>query len=142
MQKAKKGDQVAVHYTGTFTDGEVFDSSAGGDPLRFELGGGQMIAGFDKAVFDMAVGEKKTVTLQPEEAYGNHDPSLIQVCARNMFPADVELKEGMMFHARLENNSMIPVRVSAVEGETVIIDANPPMAGQTLIFEIELVEIA
>ncbi|MDL2286136.1 peptidylprolyl isomerase [Desulfococcaceae bacterium OttesenSCG-928-F15] len=141
MQKAKKGDQVAVHYTGTFLDGEVFDSSRGRDPLGFELGGGQMIAGFDAAVLGMAVGETKTVTLAPEEAYGAHQPSLVQVCGRNMFPADMELKVDMVFQARLENNQMIPVRISDIQGETVTIDANPPMAGKTLVFEIELVTI-
>lgn len=141
MQKAKKGDQVAVHYTGTFLNGDVFDSSRDRDPLSFKLGNGQMIAGFDAAVHGMAIGEKKTVTLAPEEAYGNHDPSLVQVCSRDMFPEGMELKPDMLFQARLADDKTIPVRITSLEGETVTIDANPPMAGKTLIFDIELVEI-
>ncbi|MCW7754998.1 peptidylprolyl isomerase [Desulfobotulus sp. H1] len=142
MRKAEKGDQVQVHYTGTFPEGEVFDSSAGKEPLRFELGGGQMIPGFDAAVHGMAVGEKKTITLPPEEAYGPSNPELVAVYEKSLFPEGMELEEGMLLESRMEDGTVIPIRIAAIDGENVTVDANFPMAGKTLVFNLELVSIS
>ncbi|MDY0163795.1 peptidylprolyl isomerase [Desulfobotulus sp.] len=142
MRKAEKGDRVQVHYTGKFPEGEVFDSSEGRSPLSFELGGGQMIPGFDAAVLGMSVGEKKSVTLLPEEAYGPHNPDLVAVYEKSLFPEGMEIQEGMILESRMEDGTVIPIRIAAIEGENVTVDANFPMAGKTLVFDLELVSIA
>lgn len=142
MRKAEKGDQVQVHYTGRFPEGEVFDSSEGRDPLAFEVGAGRMIAGFDAAVLGMAVGEKKTITLQPEEAYGPRNPELVAVYQKSMFPAEIEIEVGMMLQSQMPDGAVIPIQITAIDGDDVTVDANPPMAGKVLEFAIELVAIA
>lgn len=141
MSKATKGSKVSVHYTGTLEDGEVFDSSLDREPLQFEVGAGQMIPGFDAAVEGMAVGEKKTVTLPPEEAYGERNDAMTQEVPRDRMPEGYTPSVGDQLQAGTPGGAMI-VTVTAVTDDTVTIDANHRLAGKTLIFEIELVEIA
>lgn len=129
------GDTVNVHYRGTLDTGEEFDSSAGGDPLRFEVGAGQMIPGFDSAVLGMTEGEKKTVRLEPEDAYGQRRDDLLITVPAEQAPEGLEVGQQVF----LDNS--IPALVVGVTDEEVTIDANHQLAGQALIFEIELVSI-
>lgn len=133
----KEGDTVKVHYTGTLEDGSQFDSSQGKDPLEFVVGGGQMIAGFDKGVLGMTVGEKKSITLGPEDAYGYPSDERIMEVDKSNFPPDLQLEVGM----ELSGPGGFPVKVMEITDSAVTIDANHPLAGKTLIFELELVEI-
>jgi len=133
----KDGDTVKVHYTGTLEDGTQFDSSVGRDPIEFVVGSGQMIGGFDKGVVGMKVGEKKTITLTPEDAYGYPSDERIMEVEKSNFPPDLALEVGM----ELSGPGGFPVKVMAITDSIVTIDANHPMAGKTLTFELELVEI-
>ena len=141
MDKAKKGDSVKVHYKGTLTSGEQFDSSEGRAPLEFVVGAGQMIAGFDKAIPGMAVGEKKTINIAPADAYGEkNDDAIIEFPKANI-PPDMKLEPGMQLQLRNEAGHPVPVTVTEVKDDVVILDANHHLAGKELIFDIELVEI-
>lgn len=141
MSKATKGDKVSVHYTGKLENGEVFDSSVQREPLQFEVGAGQMIPGFDAAVEGMEVGEKKTVSLPPAEAYGERKEDMTQEVPRDRMPEDYSPSVGDQLQVGTPGGAMI-VTVAAVSEDSVTIDANHRLAGETLIFEIELVEIA
>jgi len=141
MTKAKKGDQVKVHYTGTLSDGSVFDSSTGREPLSFTLGGGQMIPGFDEAVHGMEVGEEKTVTLAPEKAYGPRYKELVMDIPLNQVPDDIDPEVGQRLQLVNENNEEVVAVITEVSDTTMTLDANPPLAGQHLTFTLELVEI-
>ena len=141
MSKAKKGDVVKVHYKGKLNSGEQFDSSEGRAPLEFTVGAGQMIAGFDEAIPGMAIGEKKTVTIAPEKAYGEKNEGAIIEFPKSNVPADMKLEPGMKLHLRNEAGQPVPVVVTEVKEEIVILDANHELAGKELIFDIELVEI-
>ncbi len=141
MDKAKKGDSVKVHYKGTLTSGEQFDSSEGRAPLEFTVGAGQMIAGFDKAIPGMAVGEKKTINIAPADAYGEkNDDAIIEFPKANI-PPDMKLEPGMQLQLRNEAGHPVPVTVTEVKDDVVILDANHHLAGKELVFDIELVEI-
>ena len=142
MSKAKANDTVKVHYTGTLLTGEVFDSSVERDPLQFTVGAGQMIAGFDQAVDGMAVNEKKKVTIPCAEAYGERNDQLIQEVPKTELPEDMKPEEGQTLVATGPDGQQTHVLVTSVTEETIAIDANHPLAGQDLVFEIELVEIA
>ena len=136
----KKGDKIKVEYEGRFEDGEVFDASSRHDkPLEFEAGAGMVVKGFDDAVIGMEVGEEKTVTLKPEEAYGEKHPNAIQTVPKDKFPA--EAKEGMMIGVPLPNGQQIPAKITKIDDKEVTIDMNHPMAGKTLVFKIKIVEI-
>lgn len=139
---AKKGDTVKVHYTGKLTSGDQFDSSAGRSPLEFKVGAGQMIPGFDQAIPGMGVGEKKTITISPTDAYGEKNNEAIIEFPKANIPADMKLEPGMKLQLRNEAGQPIPVVVTDVKDETVILDANHELAGKELVFDIELVEIA
>ncbi|VXD16179.1 peptidylprolyl isomerase [Marinoscillum sp. 108] len=141
MSIAKANDTVKVHYTGKLTSGQVFDSSLERDPLQFTVGGGQMIKGFDEAVNGMAISEKKTVTIPSAEAYGDRNDELIQKVPRTELPADMKPEAGQTLVATNDNGQQTHVIVQEVTEEAITIDANHPLAGQDLIFEIELVEI-
>lgn len=141
MSKAKKGDQVAVHYTGKLTDGTVFDSSAGREPLAFELGAGMMIKGFDAAVDGMAVGEKVTAEIPAAEAYGEANEELIFDVPKANFPPDLKPEVGQQLAMSQPNGQQVPVKVKEVKEESVVIDANHDLAGKDLVFDIELVSI-
>ncbi len=136
----KAGDTIAVNYTGRFEDDTVFDSSEGKQPLRFTVGSGQLIKGFDKAVVGMKKGEKKTITLTPEEAYGPRQEGMIIDIPRAQIPADMKLEVGMRLHLRDPNGNPVPAVVAEITDEVVKMDANHPMAGKTLIFDIEIAE--
>jgi peptidylprolyl isomerase len=141
MSQAKSGDTVKIHYTGTLDDGTQFDSSAGRDPLEFELGSGQVIPGFDTAVEGMAVGENKNVRLEAEEAYGPRHDQLVQEVERNVLPEDLTPEEGMALQSQSPDGQVTQLMVTAVTETTITVDANHPLAGQALSFEIELVDI-
>ena len=135
MRQATSGDTVRVHYTGTLDDGSEFDSSAGREPLEFTLGSGQVIPGFDNAVAGMAVGDTKTVTMGPDDAYGTSDPDLVQVVERGRIPPDIALEVGMLLSAGGQR-----LQVTAFDDESVTLDANHPLAGKALTFALELVD--
>ncbi len=139
--KAKDGDTVKVDYTLTLEDGSVFDTSEGAEPLEFEIGAGQMIPGFEKAVIGMKSGESKKVTLKPEEAYGDRDEQLTAVVDRSELPAEMVPEVGLLLQAQGEDGSISVVTITAVTDTTVTIDGNHPLAGKTLTFDIKLVEI-
>jgi len=139
--EAKQGDVVRVHYTGRLTDGTQFDSSEGREPLEFTIGGGQMIKGFDTGVLGMAVGEKKTIQVAPNEAYGERDEEAIIEFPSANIPEDMKLEPGMQLTLRNQFGQPIPVVVLEVKDEIIIMDANHMLAGKDLVFDVELVEI-
>ena len=141
MSNAKSGDTVKIHYTGTLDDGSQFDSSAGRDPLEFEIGSGQVIPGFDKAVEGMAVGDSKNVRIEPGDAYGQRHEQLVQEVDRSLLPDDLDPREGMTLQSSSPDGQTMQFMVTAVAEETITVDANHPLAGQALSFDIELVEI-
>jgi len=142
MQQVKKGDTVRVHYHGKLNDGSTFDSSDGRAPLEFVVGNGQVIKGFDDAVMTMTVGEKKTVTIPVHEAYGERSDENMVRYPITEFPADIKPEVGMELHMSDDQGHVFPVIVAEVTDESVLLDANHPLAGEALTFEIELVEIA
>ncbi len=141
MVKVQQGHVISVHYLGTLADGEVFDTSHGRDPLQFEVGAGQMIAGFDAAVVDMEVGEKKTVTLEAKDAYGERRDDLMLPLPKTQLPEDMEVKVGQEFHLSQEDGQQIPATVAGLTENEIVFDLNHPLAGETLTFDIELVTI-
>jgi peptidylprolyl isomerase len=142
MAPAKKGDTVKIHYTGTLDDGSVFDSSLEREPLQFKLGSGQVIAGFDKMVTGLNVGDKKTEKLPPEMAYGVWNKEMAIEMPRDRFPSDMVPEVGMQMSLRNDQNQSFEVVVMEINDEKAILDANPPLAGKSLTFEIELIEIS
>jgi FKBP-type peptidyl-prolyl cis-trans isomerase 2 len=138
---AKNGDVVQVDYTGKLADGTVFDSSIGREPLEFTLGAGQMIPGFEKAVLGMKVGEKKTVTIPADEAYGPHRDDLILEVPREKLPSDITPEVGQQLGLRQSDGRTAIVTITSVSDNVVTIDANHFLAGKDLTFEIELVKI-
>ena len=142
-QVAKAGDQVSVHYTGTLDDGTQFDSSRErGQTLSFVVGAGQMIAGFDNAVRGMMVGEIKTVTLPPEEAYGPHLEELLVEFSRDELPEDLQNPQvGQPIQLTLQTGGVIQKPIVEVTDTYIIVDANHELAGEALTFEIELVSV-
>lgn len=139
-EQIKTGDTISVHYTGKYEDGGVFDSSEGRTPLTFTVGAGQIIQGFDEAVIGMAVGEKKQVTISPESGYGAHSPELVFTIPRDRVPDDMTVEQGMQITLTDQEGNHLPAVVGAVTDETVTMDANHPLAGQTLLFDIEIME--
>jgi len=139
---AKKGDKVKVEYTGTYEDGEVFDSSEKhGKPLEFEVGAGQMIKGFDEAVLGMEKDEEKEITLEPKDAYGDADPKMFQKFPRENFPEGREPKTGMILMLRAQEGQQMMAMISEVNDKEITLDLNHPMAGKTLNFKIKVVQI-
>ncbi len=142
MSKAKSGDTVQVHYKGTLNDGQLFDSSAGRDPLSFQLGSGQVIKGFDDGVSGMAVGDKKTINIPSADAYGAVNDELLINFDRSQIPSDIPLEPGVTLNMHQDGNGqVVPVVVKEVADDHVVLDANHPLAGQDLTFELELVGI-
>jgi peptidylprolyl isomerase len=139
--KVKTGDSVKVDYTGKLTDGTVFDSSIGETPLEFIVGAGEVIQGFDAAVIGMKVGETKTVTIPPDQAYGERTNDLIVTVERNLLPADVVPVVGGLLQTSHQGTAGQTVVILEVTDTTVTVDANAPLAGETLVFEIKLLEI-
>jgi len=142
MTDVKSGDTVRIHYRGTLADGTEFDSSAGRDPLEFTVGSGQIIPGLDRALPGMAVGEKKTVTIAPEDAYGQRQPGASQAIPREQIPAEIPLAVGTALQMRTPNGGTVQVTVTEVTDDKVTLDANHPLAGKELTFAFEIVSIA
>lgn len=141
MQQVKSGDKVKVHYHGKLTSGETFDSSAGREPLEFEVGSGMVIKGFDEGVTGMVVGEKKTINIPADEAYGPVNPDMLMDFPKERFPADMQLELGMQLMMSDPSGQQFPVKVSEIKENVIVLDGNHPLAGEELIFDLELVEI-
>ena len=141
MQQAQQGDKVKVHYHGTLRTGETFDSSQGREPLEFTIGSGQVIKGFDEGVTGMTVGEKKTVEIPVEDAYGEKSQDLIIEFPKTQFPADMNPEIGQQLMMSNGSGQSFPVTIKEIKEDSVLLDANHPLAGQDLIFNLELVEI-
>ncbi|TKJ17730.1 peptidylprolyl isomerase [Candidatus Woesearchaeota archaeon B3_Woes] len=137
----KKGDKIKVDYTGTFDDGNVFDTSEGKQPIEFEVGAGQLIKGFDEAVVGMEKGQEKEIKLSSSEAYGDVNPELIKKVPRDKLPKDKEIKPGMVLGMGTPDGKQIPVRVTDANDKEITIDLNHPLAGKNLNFKIKVVEI-
>jgi FKBP-type peptidyl-prolyl cis-trans isomerase 2 len=135
----KEGSKVKVHYTGRFEDNNVFDSSEGREPIEFTVGEGMLIPGFEQGVMGLQAGDKKTVELEPENAYGEVREELINQVPLDRLPEGVQ--EGQMLEAQTEAGP-IPVLVTEITDTTVTVDANHPLAGKKLIFDLEIVEVA
>ncbi len=141
MQQVQNGDVVRVHYTGKLKNGSAFDSSVNREPLEFTVGAGQMIKGFDAAMPGMNIGEKKTIIIAAEDAYGHRSEDAIIEFPKTNVPPDMKLEPGMSLTLTNQDGQPIPVVVVEVKDEVVVFDANHFLAGQELIFDIELVEI-
>jgi FKBP-type peptidyl-prolyl cis-trans isomerase 2 len=141
MSDAKTGDTVRIHYTGTLSDGSTFDTSSGREPLEFTVGSGQIIPGLDRAIAGMSVGDKKTVEVPASEAYGDRNPDGIQSVPREQVPDHIPLDPGTQLQVQTGDGRTLPVLVAEVTEEAVVLDANHPLAGKDLTFEVELVEI-
>ncbi len=139
--KPVQGSKVKVEYTGTFDNGEVFDSSEGKGPLEFTLGEQQVIKGFESAVETMELDEEKSIIIPPQEAYGETNDQLIQKMPRERLPKDMEPKEGMTLGLQDPSGRVFPIKIVAVDTDTVTMDANHPLAGKTLHFKIKLIAI-
>ncbi|MEQ8231268.1 MAG: peptidylprolyl isomerase [Gammaproteobacteria bacterium] len=142
MSQAKTGDTVRIHYTGSLTDGTQFDSSSGRDPLEFTIGQGHIIPGLEREVAGMEVGQTKTVTVPADDAYGPHHDEAVHEVQREQIPETIELAIGVELQATAQNGQVMRLRVVELGDDTVKLDANHPLAGQDLVFEVELVEIA
>ncbi len=141
MAQVKAGDKIKVHYHGKLTNGQTFDSSEGREPLEFEVGSGQVIKGFDDGVTGMAVGDKKTIEIPADEAYGPRNEEMVIDMPKERFPAEMVLEIGMPLMMTDGQGQNFQVVITEIKENTVMLDANHPLAGQTLIFDLELVEI-
>ena len=141
MAAAKKGDNVKIHYKGTLQDGSVFDSSEGREPLGFTLGSGQVIPGFDEAVMGMSEGEAKNVTIPVDKAYGPRNDELVMPVPLSQVPADLKPEVGQQLQMGGPDGQPVMVKIVDITDEHIMLDANPPLAGEDLIFDLELVAI-
>ena len=141
MAQVKSGDKIKVHYHGKLTNGETFDTSAGREPLEFEVGSGMVIPGFDDGVTGMTVGEKKTVNIPFGEAYGPKNPEMVIEMPKDRFPEDMQVEVGMPLMMNDQQGQQFQVTIVEIKDDAVMLDANHPLAGQDLIFDLELVEI-
>lgn len=142
MAEAKKGDNVKVHYTGKLDDGTVFDSSKGKEPLEFQVGSGNVIPGFETAVVGMSEGETRTTRIPADEAYGPYQEENVITVSRDEFPPELDPQVGEQLQVKQGDGQSFVVRVKQVSDNDVTLDANHPLAGQALTFDIELVQIA
>lgn len=144
MAKIAKGNKVELDYEGRLESGEVFDSSKHGDhshPLAFEVGSGKVIKGFDDAVVGMSVGEEKEFTIKKEEAYGEYNPALRQEIPKNVLPKGPEPKAGMVLVMQSPDGQQMPVKISEVKAESIVLDMNHPLAGKDLTFKIKILKV-
>ena len=141
MQTVKNGDTVRVHYHGRLTNGATFDSSDGRDPLEFQVGAGMVIKGFDNGVLEMQVGDKRTLQIPVDQAYGPKNEELVMDFPKANIPADLNPEVGMELQMSNAQGQVFPVKVAAIGTEFITLDANHPLAGEELVFDIELVEI-
>lgn len=142
MSTPQPGQTVKVHYTGTLEDGTQFDSSVGREPLEFTLGQGQVIPGFEEALSEMEEGETRTVQIPADQAYGAHQPELVQQVDRAQIPPEIELAVGVQLQAQGPEGQVFRLVVTELADSSVTLDGNHPLAGKALTFELELVEIA
>lgn len=142
MSQAKANDKVSVHYTGKLDDGTVFDSSHDRGPLHFTIGAGQVISGFENGVIGMAEGDTRTVSIKPDDAYGEIREDLIIEINKTDIPQNINIKVGQQLQINRPEGRAIPVLVSDVSDDTITLDANHPLAGKTLTFDIEMVKIS
>ncbi len=142
MSQVKKDDTVKVHYTGKLPDGQVFDSSVKrGEPLKFTMGKGELIPGFENGIINMKVNEKKTINIPKEEAYGAIRDELVQEVPKNQLPDDIKPEVGMGLVSKTQNGQDINLVVKDVKEDSIVVDGNHPLAGKDLTFELEVVEI-
>jgi peptidylprolyl isomerase len=141
MAQAQLGNTVRVHYTGRLTDGSTFDSSEQRDPLEFTLGNGELIPGFEQAILGMTPGQSKTETIPAEQAYGPHRAELLMEVDRHNLPPDLQPYVGQQLQMTRPNGTVVRVCVSALDASKVTLDANHPLAGKELIFDLTLMEI-
>lgn len=141
MQQVKKGDKIKIHYHGKLTTGETFDSSEGKDPLEFEVGSGMVIKGFDEGVTGMQVGDKKTIHIPAEEAYGIKNADMIIEMPKDKFPEDMQIEVGAPLVLSDQSGQQFQVVVTDIKDESITLDANHPLAGKDLVFDLELVAI-
>ena len=141
MSKVKANDTIQVHYTGKLTNGQVFDSTESRGPLKVTLGQGSLIPGFENGLLDMSLNEKKTITIPKEEAYGEVREELFQAIQNTEIPDEIKPEVGMGLVARGQDGSERQLRVTEVKEDHIVVDANHPLAGQDLIFELQVVEI-
>ncbi|MBW2960737.1 FKBP-type peptidyl-prolyl cis-trans isomerase [Mesonia aestuariivivens] len=141
MSLVKENDTVKIHYTGKLEDGQVFDSSLEREPIEFTIGGGQIIPGLEKGLIDMKVNDKKTIEIPQTEAYGEVQEELFQEVPKDQLPQEITPEVGMGLVAKNPDGSERQLRVAEVKDESIVIDANHPLAGKDLIFDVEVVEI-
>jgi len=141
MTKVKDGSTVKVHYTGKLTDGTVFDSSEGREPLAFTVGAGTMIPGFEKGVMGMEQDEEKTINIQPEEAYGERRDDMIAEVPKTQLPDDLKVEQGMDLMSQTPDGQQMVVKVTEIKDESIVVDANHALAGQELVFDLKVVEV-
>lgn len=141
MSQVQANDKVRVHYTGKLEDGKVFDSSLEREPLEVQLGEGKLIPGFEAGLVDMAVNEKKTIQIPAAQAYGESNPDLVQEVPKGQLPPDIKPEVGMGLVSRTPEGREIQLVVSDVKDETIVVDANHPLAGKDLTFEVEVIDI-
>lgn len=141
MAEVKQGDKVSVHYKGTLKDGTLFESSEGREPLQFTVGEGRVLKGFDDALLGMQLGDKKTVEIPVDEAYGQRIDLLVMQFPIEKFPEEIQPVEGLMIHLSDEMGNNYQAKIIKIEGKMVTVDANHALAGKDLIFDIELVEV-
>jgi peptidylprolyl isomerase len=137
----REGQFAAIHYAGTLDDGQTFDSSFGGQPFEFQVGSGSVIPGLERAVIGMKVGDEKDVSMEPDEAYGEYDESLIHRVPKDEMKANFEPKEGMAISVMLENGAKVPAFIKEISNAEIVIDLNHPLAGKTLHFHIKVIDI-
>ncbi len=142
MVAAKDGDKVRVHYTGTLENGSVFDSTEGQEPFEFTIGSGEVLPDFENAVKGLEPGQSTEVKIESENAYGDYREDLCFPVEKNYFPEGIEPKVGEFFSLQLKNGNTVVVKVKEIQGDSIILDANHPLAGENLYFQIKLVEIA
>jgi peptidylprolyl isomerase len=141
MAKAKNGAKVKVHFTGSLEDGSIFGSTADEEPFEFTIGEKNMLPGFESAVIGMQEGDTKTITLPPEEAYGPHKKELVHVMERSGFPEEINLGIGKMLRIRTQDEKYTVVAIKDFTEDSIVLDENDPLAGETLTFNIELIDI-
>ncbi|MFB0911195.1 MAG: peptidylprolyl isomerase [Flavobacterium sp.] len=141
MSQVKENNTVKVHYVGKLSDGQVFDTSEGKEPLEFTLGQGKLIAGFEKGLIDMKINEKKTITISKEEAYGESREDLIQEVDKSQLPEDITPEVGMGLVSKSADGNEMNLLIVEVKESTIVIDGNHPLAGKELTFDLEVVDI-
>ena len=141
MTQAKSGDNVKVHYTGKLQEGDVFDSSEGREPLEFRIGDGKVIPGFEQGVVGMELGEKKQISISPEEGYGARNEELVAVIEKTLLPSDIDTSVGQQLQVQQKDGTAIQLVVTAETEENVTLDANHPLAGKDLVFSLTVLRV-